>query len=152
MRTSCKRGEDKGKPKPSSRNTSLSRLYAKEACLIAWAGNVAQLIAYVRCIPDSDVKDESARQRLLGYLRRKGAMATSCSLRRRLGLRNSSNGSEQLNQLAVSQRQKRDLMSWGEAGSSALAQVSVLYLNSGEDDWFSRGKVSFAMDGTTKAA
>ena len=59
-------GKNKGKPKPCRERTSLSRFYAKEACLIAWAGNVAQLIAYIRCIPAEDVKDESARARLVG--------------------------------------------------------------------------------------
>ena len=140
-----KRGKNKGKPKPCRHKVALSRLYAKEACLIAWVGNVAQLIAYVRCIPDEDVKDESARASLLGYLERKADMITCYSLRKKLGLRNSSNGSEQLNQLVVSQRQKQGLMAWREPGSGALAQVSTLYLNEGDRDWFAGRTVTFDM-------
>jgi hypothetical protein len=142
-----KRGKNKGKPKPCGERTSLSRLYAKEACLIAWAGNVAQLIAYIRCIPKEDVKDESARAMLIGYLKRKADMITCYALRKRVGLINSSNGSEQQNQLLVSQRQKQPLMAWRETGSAALASVTSMYRNGEDVGWFGSGKATLSVEG-----
>lgn len=50
-----KNGDRKGQPKPRAK-TSLSRLFAKEASLIAWVGNTAALISYIRLIPAEYVK------------------------------------------------------------------------------------------------
>ena len=142
-----KKGKSKGEPKPCRERTSLSRLYAEEACLIAWAGNVAQLIAYIRCIPAKDVKDESARSRLIGYLERKADMITCYALRKRVGLINSSNGSEQQNQMLVSQRQKQPLMAWGKPGSGALASVTSIYRNDEDRRWFGSGEATLSIGG-----
>ena len=141
-----KNGERKGQPKPV-KQTSLSTLYAKEACLIAWTGNVSLLAGYIRLIPDKDVKNEGARQELLEYIENKAEWITCYALRKRAGLRNSSNGVEQQNQILVSSRQKRKLMSWREEGSGSVAAVTAMYRNKEEERWFTDHKVTFDMDG-----
>ena len=98
-----KNGDRKGQPKPKAK-TSLSRLFAKEASLIAWVGNTAALIFYIRLIPAEYVKNEKVRDDLLTYIRNKQAWITCYALRKKIGLKNSSNSVELTNQLLVSQR------------------------------------------------
>ena len=57
------------------------------------------------------------------------------TLRRRLGLRISSNRVEKANDLVVAQRQKHNGMSWSVSGSSALAQISALFINGDASVW-----------------
>ena len=58
------------------------------------------------------------------------------AVRQTLGLRNSSNRGEKANDLVVSERQKHNGMSWSPTGSVALAAVTALVRNQGQDTWF----------------
>lgn len=135
-------GPKAGQPKPAAK-TSLSQLYAKEAVCMAWSGNIAELVAYVRLIPDADVKNECARNDLLKYIQNKQDWITCYRLRKIAGLQNSSNVVEQENQMVVSNRQKDDLMSWCERGSANLAALTALYCNAEQDDWYDNHIISF---------
>ena len=136
------KGPRKGQEKPVNQ-TSLSQLYAKEAVCIAWSGNIAVLAAYIRLIPDADIKSESSREGLLTYLQNKEPWITCYRLRKRVGLPNSSNVVEQENQVLVSDRQKNDLMSWCKEGSSSLAALSALYRNNEANEWYTNHNVYF---------
>lgn len=139
-----KTGSRKGQPKPAPQ-TSLSRLYAKEASLMAWVGNVAALIAYIKLIPDEYIKSEAGRQQLLTYLENKQDWITCYSLRKKVGLKNSSNSVELTNQLLVSERQKSRLMSWRDRSSSDVASITSVYLNGEAEQWFREGTLSFEL-------
>ena len=83
-----------------------------------------------------------AMDELIKYFKNKGKYMTCYALRRRAGLRNSSNGSENVNDVTVSRRQKDDNQAWRETGSSSSANTS-----NGEDDlWFSKGELTFLME------
>ena len=71
---------------------------------------------------------------------------TCYALRKRVGLVNSSNGSEQQNQLLAGQRQKQPLMAWRETGSSALASVASMYRNGEDGQWFGSGKATLSIE------
>lgn len=146
-------GPRKGQPKPRQKMASLSRLYARAASPIAWEGNAAALALFVRCIPAEDVKSERYRQDLLTYIANKEAIFAPWSLRRLLGLKNSSNGVEAANQMVVSARQKDSaLMFWRERGSGALATCEATHRNGASDLWFGEGRVSLTMPGPAHAA
>ena len=149
-----KNGDRKGQPKPKAK-TSLSRLFVKEASLIAWVGNTAALISYIRLIPAECIKNEKVRDDLLTYIRNKQAWITCYALRKKIGLKNSSNSVELTNQLLVSQRQKNRLMSWRDHSSSAVASVTSVYLNGEADLWFHESRLRFgpsSWKGTLKEA
>ena len=135
-------GPKAGQPKEAAK-TSLSQLYAKEAVCMAWSGNIAELVAYVRLIPDTDIKNEGARSDLLKYIENKQDWITCYRLRKIAGLQNSSNVVEQENQMIVSNRQKDELMSWSENGSANLAALTALYCNNEQDDWYDNHIINF---------
>jgi hypothetical protein len=59
-------------------------------------------------------------------------------LRKKAGLKNSSNSSELCNELLISERQKvDDRMHWGED--------AAVFVNRAQNLWFSKHKVSFKM-------
>ena len=130
-------------PKSEQKNTSLSNLYARKLLSILWVGNVKEGIEYCRNIDPSIVKNQKALDDLVGYLEGKGRYITCYALRKRAGLRNSSNGSENVNEVLVSKRQKDDDESWREVGSSSASNMACLYANGEEGLWFKEGKVTF---------
>lgn len=139
-----KTGSKKGQRKPAAQ-TSLSRLYAKEASLMAWVGNAAALVTYIRMIPKEYVKNEAIRDKLLTYIENKQNWITCYALRKKIGLKNSSNSVELTNQLLVSERQKNRLMSWRDVNSSAIASITSVYLNGDSEQWLQDGTLSFEL-------
>jgi len=65
----------------------------------------------------------------IGYLDRNQAYLPCDAVRKRLGLRNSSNIGEKMNDLLVSNRQKHQGMSWSVSGSRAMAALEALKRN-----------------------
>ena len=79
------------------------------------------------------------------YLERKRAGITCYAVRKKLGLRNSSNPVEKANDLLVARRQKHNGMSWTPHGSGALAAIEMLYENEQAVLWFRNKQLSFLM-------
>ena len=134
-------GKNKGTDR--RKQTSLSRLYARVLERILWFGNVKEAIYYIRNIEPSHIKSQKQPDGLIGYLERKGEYIANSGVRKKAGLRNSSNGVEGLNMVNVADRQKDSLMSWRENGSSALSAIATLFINSEEEDWFFKHQISF---------
>jgi hypothetical protein len=80
---------------------------------------------------------------LITYFTNKGKYMTCYALRRRAGLRNSSNGSENVNDVTVARRQKDDNQAWREAGSSSASNISCLFYNGEDELWFSKYELTF---------
>lgn len=139
-----KRGPKKGMPK-ERKKTSISILYARMLCSILWVGNVEEAKAYIKNINPEDIQNPAAVEELLGYLENKGRYITCYALRKRAGLRNSSNIVESANRRMVSCRQKHRGMLWSPAGSIALAALTTLFMNGEENLWFFHHEVSFSM-------
>ncbi len=139
-----KRGPKKGQPKPRKK-TSISVLYARMLSSILWVGNVEEAKDYIKNINPEDIQNPGAVQELLEYLKNKGKYITCYALRKRAGLRNSSNIVESANRRMVSGRQKHKGMLWGDAGTDAITALTVLFMNNEEDLWFVYHNVTFAM-------
>ncbi len=74
---------------------------------------------------------------------------TSYAIRRKCGLRNSSNGAESLNNQCVSERQKGERRNWQSKGSASLAALSVCFLNGESDAWFDKEEFEFNIKSVT---
>ncbi len=134
-------GKNKGVDR--RKKISLSRLYARELERILWFGNMAEAIQYIRNIDPRHIKSQKAAEDLIGYLERKGSYIANSGVRKKAGLRNSSNGVEGLNMVNVAKRQKASTMSWRKDGSSSLSAISTLFINGEEEDWFFNHHISF---------
>ena len=80
--------------KKKQKDTALSVLYARRVCSILWVGNVAVAKEYLQHIDPKLIKNQDAIDKLIQYLDNKKEWITCYALRKRAGLRNSSNGSE----------------------------------------------------------
>ena len=89
------------------------------------------------------IKNPEALADLIGYLERNRPHIPCYSVRKHLGLCNSSNRGEKANDLVVSDRQKHNGMSWSKPGSVALAAVTTLVKNQEYKRWFQTGTLSF---------
>ena len=141
---SVAKAENTGK-KSDIKRCAKSVLYERKLKSILWVGNVAEATSYLRNIDPKDIKNQTAIEKLIDYLNRKKEWITCYAIRRRLGLRNSSNGSEGDNQTIVAKRQKDNLMSWSEMGSYAASNVNIVYINEEDETWYREGKVTFSV-------
>ena len=79
------------------------------------------------------------------YLRRNKPYIPCYAIGKQLGLRNSSNIGEKMNDLIVSERQKHNGMSWSKKGSVALASVTALKRNRESQRWFEDREIEFKL-------
>lgn len=122
------------------RNQHLARLMT-----LLWHGLVDAALTYLDFLDPNHLKDEAALERLKGYLRRHQPHIPCYSVRKQLGLRNSSNLGEKSNDLLVSARQKHNGMSWSKTGSAALAAITALVFNQEYLTWFRTGDLNFRL-------
>jgi hypothetical protein len=116
----------------------------KELLPCLWHGCVDRAIALLKSIKPGKIKDPKGIENLTGYLERNRSHIPCYSVRKHLGLRNSSNRGEKANDLIVSERQKHNGMSWSRFGSAALAALTALARNKEYKNWFQTGSLSFS--------
>lgn len=114
-----------------------------ELMRILWYGMTDKAIKYLSDLDESLIKDKDALATLMDYIERNRSHIPSYAVRKELGLRNSSNVGEKMNDLVVSDRQKHNGMSWSKDGSAALASVTVIKRNKESKKWFEEGKLEF---------
>jgi hypothetical protein len=136
----CKEGLSSALNSRHVRNAVLKEVVRK-----LWYGNIDAAIAYLRKVDPKHIKATEAIERLVGYLERNRLHIPCYAVRRRLGLRNSSNRGEKANDLVVSARQKHNGMSWSKVGSAALATLSALVRNDNHGRWFEKRTVDFRL-------
>ena len=112
---------------------------------LLWYGLVDHAIAFIKTLDPSQIKDPDAITKLIGYFERNRAHIPCYAVRKELGLRNSSNIGEKMNDLVVSDRQKHNGMSWSVSGSVALASLTALARNNESALWFEEGNIEFKL-------
>lgn len=127
----------KGKEK---RNMVLEKLLRH-----LWAGDVDGADLYLKSLAKPYIKNQSCLEEVSAYLERKRTGITCYAVRKKLGLRISSNPVEKANDLLVARRQKHNGMSWTPHGSGALAAIEMLYENEQAVSWFKNRQLSFFM-------
>ena len=96
-------------------------------------------------MPPDHLKSGKTTEALIAYYERNKPYIPCYALRKKLGLRNSSNKGEKSNDLAVANRQKHNGMSWSKKGSPALATITTLHLNNEEQNWISHGRLEYKL-------
>ncbi len=112
---------------------------------ILYAGNIDSAKQYLNSLDESKIKNPHYIQSIINYLDRKEPSIACYAVRKKLGLRISSNKVEKANDLIVSTRQKGKGMSWSRFGSWGLASVTAMYLNNEQDIWHSQNHIPFNM-------
>lgn len=112
---------------------------------ILWAGNFPEAIEYLKKINPEHIASSAVMSKLLNYLdmTNKGQYVTCYALRRKAGLRNSSNGVEAVNNLIVAHDQKSLNKTYRSDGSHASASISAAFRNGELDRWITGGKFTF---------
>ena len=122
------------------RNDVLERLLP-----LLWHGLTDKAIALLEEMDPSQIKNQSVVEKLVQYLHRNKPYIPCYAIRKQLGLRNSSNIGEKMNDLIVSDRQKHNGMSWSKPGSVALASVTALKRNRETKSWFEKREIQFKL-------
>jgi len=116
-----------------------------ELCHLLWYGLVDQATEYLRKIDNDLIKNKEELEKLIGYFERNKSYIPCYAARKELGLRNSSNIGEKMNDLVVSDRQKHNGMSWSMPGSVALASITALVRNNEHKRWLEKGTIEFKL-------
>lgn len=112
---------------------------------LLWYGRTDQAIDLLKQIEAKSIKSKTDLQKLIDYLKRNKVYIPCYAVRKILGLRNSSNIGEKMNDLVVSDRQKHNGMSWSNPGSVALASISSLKRNGETTRWFEKRELVFKL-------
>jgi hypothetical protein len=112
---------------------------------LLWHGLTNEAISFLEKISPDEVKSPEHVQKLIEYLNHNKSYIPNYDLRKKLGLRNSSNKGEKMNDLAVSNRQKKNGMSWAKKGSQNLAAITTLKINKEYEGWFRNKKIDFKL-------
>lgn len=118
------------------KGTTLRNEALAELSNLLWYGRVESAIDFLHSLPETHLKQPDEIRVLKGYLDRNRPYIPCYEIRKRLGLRNSSNTGEKMNDLLVSNRQKHKGMSWSERGSGAIAALEALKRNNQYQHWF----------------
>ncbi len=112
---------------------------------LLWHGLTDKAIALIEETDRCQIKNQAVMEKLVEYLHRNKPYIPCYAIRKQLGLRNSSNIGEKMNDLIVSDRQKHNGMSWSKPGSVALASVTALKRNKETKKWFEKRELEFKM-------
>lgn len=110
-----------------------------------WIGEIDAAIKVLRKIDNENIKEQGHIDRLIGYFERNRNYIPCYALRKKLGLRNSSNKGEKTNDILVANRQKHQSMSWSREGSVTLTTITAIHSNKEADNWFDKGTISFKL-------
>lgn len=110
-----------------------------------WIGEIDAAIKVLRKIDNENIKEQVHIDRLIGYFERNRNYIPCYALRKKLGLRNSSNKGEKTNDILVANRQKHQSMSWSREGSVTLTTITAIHSNKEADNWFDKGTISFKL-------
>lgn len=121
-----------------TRNEFLDKLLP---CL--WLGNINGAILLLRNIESDKIRNSDIILKLIEYLERVRDYVPCYAIRKKLGLRNSSNRGEKSNDLVVSARQKHNGMSWSSVGSRAFASVASASSNCQLHAWVHNTTIDF---------
>lgn len=124
----------------------------KKVTAYLWVGKVEHAVKELREVDEKDIKSHADIDRLIDYWERNRSYIVCYGLRKKLGLRISSNRGEKANDLVVAERQKHNGMSWSKKGSGALASVITLHQNNEQESWIKNRHISFNLVEQKKAA
>jgi len=111
-----------------------------------WLGKVDRAMDLLRTVKEDTIKNKKELENLINYLCRNRSCIPCYALRKKLGLRVSSNQVEKANDVVVSNRQKHNGMSWSAEGSTSLATLTALRCNGEDRQWLLNCDIRFQFD------
>jgi hypothetical protein len=111
-----------------------------------WLGKVDRALKVLSDLKEDTIKNTKERDNLIKYLQRNQDCIPCYALRKKLGLRVSSNPVEKANDLLVSNRQKHNGMSWSASGSNSLATLTCVCRNDEHMHWLLHHDIRFQFD------
>ncbi len=124
--------------------------HLKQLLTLLWFGLIDKAQVYLAAIPETDIKNSQAIDRLKAYMERNRKWLPCYAMRSKLKLPNSSNPVERCNNLVTAKRQKHHGMSWSENGSYALTALNAVTINNATKQWVEDRFIPFTW--VTKAA
>lgn len=115
-----------------------------------WLGKVHRAIKVLQDVSQDQIKNTKELHNLINYLDRNSSCIPCYGLRKKLGLRVSSNPVEKANDVLVSNRQKHNGMSWSPDGSTSLATLTALRRNCEDGNWLLHHAIGFQFDAATQ--
>ena len=138
--------------KQISRYTDIGPFSRKRELLVLgrllpllWHGFIGKAIALLQEIHSNQITNQSVVEKPVQYLHPNRPYIPCYAIRKQLGLGNSSNIGEKMNDLIVSDRQKHNGMNWSKPGSVALASVTALKRNRETKSWFEKREIEFKL-------
>ncbi len=114
-----------------------------------WLGKVDMAMKILRNVKEDAIKNKKELENLINYFDRNRSCIPCYALRKKLGLRVSSNHVEKANDVVVSNRQKHNGMSWSADGSTSLATLTAVRCNSEDSNWLLKHDISFQFNAST---
>ena len=111
----------------------------------SWYGCIEKVYEVIDKIPKEYIKNQEALDKLKGYYERNYNYIPNYALRKKVGLRNSSNRGEKENDLIISNRQKHNGMAWSKVGSNSLGIITAVKQNKEINNWLHKSKIKFKM-------
>ena len=108
-----------------------------------WLGKVERAVQLLREVSEETIKKRKELENLITYFERNRSCLPCSALRKKLGLRLSSNQVEKANDVVVSNRQKHNGMSWSADGSTSLPTLTTVRRNSEDRKWLLNNAISF---------
>lgn len=108
---------------------------------LLWHGQAPAAITYLSGLPADQIRSPAKMNELIGYFERNLPHLPCYSIRRELGLPNSSNRVEKTNDLLIAGRQKKKGMAWTPEGSLALGTLTAVKKNQQVQTWLRSGTV-----------
>src|SRR5258708_39979359 len=103
----------------------------------------------LRNVKENAIKNKKELENLINYFDRNRSCIPCYALRKKLGLRVSSNHVEKANDVVVSNRQKHNGMSWSADGSTSLATLTAVWCHFVDRSWFFKGVIGFLFTWST---
>ncbi len=109
----------------------------------SWYGCIEKVYEVIDNIPKDYIKNQDALRVLKGYYERNNDYIPNYALRKKLGLRNSSNRVEKENDILIADRQKKNGMSWSKLGSNSLGILTSIKKNKETKSWLNNADIEF---------
>ncbi len=117
----------------------------REIMPLLWHGLTPKAIDLLENMDGNEIKNQSAIEKLIAYLKRNEQGIPCYAIRKKIGLCNSSAIGEKMNDIVVSKRQKHNGMSWSKDGSVSLASITALKRNREQQRWFEYDDLDFKL-------
>ena len=126
-------------------NRERNQKYLEEIMRKIWFNQIDKAIDILYSIDSSIIRNIKKINDTIDYLNNRRPYLYNYAVRKIVGLINSSNRVEDMNNQVVARRQKKKGMSWSVSGSRGLAHLETLRVNNEISEWIHYGNIPFKL-------